>query len=81
MGKVTIITNLIAALSLVGGAARAESPKHLYGATTQSYGPAAVVQSVSKPSAPHAQPVAADQSDDCAMSVPVDVRVGALPCA
>jgi hypothetical protein len=42
MGRVTIITNLIAAVMLVSGAARAQSPTHLYGATTQSYGPAAV---------------------------------------
>jgi hypothetical protein len=42
MGKVTIIPNLIAGVILVSGAARAQSPTHLYGATTQSYGPAAV---------------------------------------
>jgi hypothetical protein len=42
MGKVTIITNLIASVILVSGAARAQSPTHLYGATTPSYGPAAV---------------------------------------
>jgi hypothetical protein len=42
MGKVKIVTNLIASVMVVSGAARAQSPTHLYGATTQSYGPAAV---------------------------------------
>src|ERR1700683_3643155 len=42
MGKVTLVTNLVAALALAGGAARAQSPNPLYGASTVSYGPSAV---------------------------------------
>jgi hypothetical protein len=42
MGKVTLAANLVAALALASGAARAQSPKPLYGASTVSYGPSAV---------------------------------------
>jgi hypothetical protein len=42
MKKVTIVSNLIAALILVSGAAQAKSPTYLYGTYTDSYGPAAI---------------------------------------